>query len=41
MKHCSEIDEALFVQLIMGDDRATRATYVAGKLEYDRDGQKH
>jgi guanine deaminase len=41
MKHCSDIDEALFVQLIMGDDRATRATYVAGELRYDRDGQKH
>jgi guanine deaminase len=37
MKHCRDVDEALFIQLIMGDDRATRATYVAGELRYDRD----
>jgi guanine deaminase len=37
MSHCRDIDEALFIQLIMGDDRATRATWVAGELRYDRD----
>jgi guanine deaminase len=37
MKYCQDIQEALFIQLIMGDDRATRATWVAGELRYDRD----
>lgn len=37
MKSCRDIDEALFIQLIMGDDRATRATYVAGELRYERE----
>ncbi len=40
MKDCRDIDEALFIQLVMGDDRATRATYVAGELRYERDAQK-
>jgi guanine deaminase len=37
MKYCESIEEALFIQLILGDDRATRATYVAGELRYERD----
>lgn len=36
MKHCNDLEEALFVQMIMADDRATRAVYIAGKLAYDR-----
>ena len=39
MKYCESLEEALFVQMIMGDDRAIRATYVAGTLAYDRDAQ--
>jgi guanine deaminase len=37
MRYCESIEEALFIQLILGDDRATRATYVAGELRYARD----
>ena len=35
MRHCRNLEEALFIQMMMGDDRATRATYVAGALVYD------
>ncbi len=34
MEHCQNIEEALFVQMTMGDDRATKAVYVAGELAY-------
>jgi guanine deaminase len=37
MTHCRTLEEALFIQMTMGDDRATRATYIAGELVYDRD----
>ena len=30
------IEETMFVLTIMGDDRAVRATYIAGGLAYDR-----
>ncbi len=36
MQYVKDITEALFVQMIMGDDRAVAATYVAGKLQYQR-----
>ena len=36
MRHCDDLEEALFVQMTMADDRAVRATYVAGKLAYER-----
>jgi guanine deaminase len=36
MRSCSDIEEALFVQMTMGDDRAVLATYVAGRLAYSR-----
>lgn len=36
MNHCQDIDEALFVQMTMADDRATQAVYVGGKLAYSR-----
>ena len=29
-------EETMFVLTIMGDDRAVRATYIAGDLAYDR-----
>lgn len=34
MKYCKDIEEALFIQMILGDDRATKAVYVAGNLAY-------
>jgi guanine deaminase len=36
MRHCRDLEEALFVQMTMGDDRAVRATYVAGALAHSR-----
>jgi len=38
MRFAEDIDEALFVQLTLGDDRAVRATYVAGRLSYEQAG---
>ena len=37
MRHVADIDEALGVLLALGDDRAVRATYVNGRLAFDRD----
>ncbi|TMG81853.1 MAG: hypothetical protein E6H74_12155 [Betaproteobacteria bacterium] len=37
MRHCKDIDEALFVQMILGDERATRAVYIAGEIGWTRD----
>ncbi len=37
MKHVADLQEALFVQMTLGDDRAVRATYVAGRRVYERD----
>jgi len=36
MKHCKNIEEALFIQMTLGDDRATKAVYVAGALAYQK-----
>lgn len=36
MQHCENIEEALFIQMTMGDDRATEAVYIAGELAYSR-----
>ncbi|MDX3906418.1 MAG: guanine deaminase [Pigmentiphaga sp.] len=36
MRYCAELDERLFVLMTLGDDRAVRATYVAGRPVYDR-----
>ena len=36
--HCGSLDDLLFVLMTMGDDRAVRATYLAGHKAYDRDG---
>jgi guanine deaminase len=35
MKYCRDLEEALFVQLVLADDRAIRATYVAGRLLHE------
>ncbi len=37
MRHARDFDEVLAIQMALGDDRAIRATYVAGRLAYDRD----
>ncbi|MFB9160334.1 guanine deaminase [Chromobacterium violaceum] len=37
MKYCKDLDEALFIQMTLGDDRAIAATYVAGNKVYSRD----
>ena len=37
MRYVDGIDEALGVQMALGDDRAIRATYVHGRLAWDRD----
>ncbi len=34
---CRTLAERLFVLMMLGDDRAVRATYVAGELVYDRE----
>ena len=40
MEYVHDIDEALSVQMALGDDRAVRATYVAGRRAYDRDARE-
>ena len=37
LKAARTIDEILFVLMTIGDDRAVRATYVAGERVYDRE----
>jgi len=36
MQFVEDFEEALFVQTMLGDDRAVQATYVAGELKYSR-----
>lgn len=36
MQYCESIDDVLFTQMTLADDRAIRATYVSGKSVYDR-----
>jgi guanine deaminase len=36
MRHAADLEEALFVQMTLGDDRAVRATYVSGNPVYER-----
>jgi guanine deaminase len=38
MEHVSDLAEMLFVQMMLADDRAIRATYVAGRKLYQRSG---
>jgi guanine deaminase len=37
MRYCESIEQALFIQMMMADDRSTRATYIAGRLSYDKE----
>ena len=41
MKYCQDFEEALFIQMTMGDDRAVLATYIAGDLKYSRPEQNY
>jgi guanine deaminase len=41
MRYCKDLEEALFIQMTMGDDRAVLATYVAGRLAYSRPTQQY
>jgi guanine deaminase len=36
MRYADNLDEALFIQMTLADDRAVRATYVAGRKVYQR-----
>ena len=36
MRHCDDLAQALFVQMTLGDERAVRATYIAGELAWER-----
>ena len=36
MEFAKDFDEALFIQMTLGDDRAVQATYVAGVQRYDK-----
>jgi guanine deaminase len=38
MERAEGLVEALFVLMMLGDDRAVDATYVAGKARWRRDG---
>jgi guanine deaminase len=38
MAHARDVHDALFVQMTLGDDRAIRQTWIAGRLAHDRDG---
>jgi guanine deaminase len=37
MRSCESIEEALFIQMTLGDDRAVAATYIAGELAHRRE----
>jgi guanine deaminase len=37
MQFVKDINEALFVQMTLADDRAVRATYVAGELRHSKE----
>jgi guanine deaminase len=41
MRYCQDLEEALFIQMTLGDDRAVLATYIAGKLSYSRPKQNY
>jgi len=44
MRYCKDLEEALFIQMTMADERAVLATYIAGQLAYrrpDQTGDQH
>ncbi len=36
MKYCQSIEEALFIQMTLGDDRSINAVYISGDLAYEK-----
>ena len=36
MRACNSLEEALFIQMTLADDRAIESTYIAGSLAYRR-----
>jgi guanine deaminase len=36
MRSCRDFEEALLIQMMMADERAGQATYVAGRLAHKR-----
>jgi guanine deaminase len=40
MQFVKDFEEALFVQMTLGDDRAVQATYLAGELKYSRNEER-
>jgi len=36
MKQTDDFAEQLFIQMTLGDDRAVQATYIGGRLAYQR-----
>ena len=40
MQYAEDFEEALFIQMTLGDDRAVQATYVAGQLLYSRSHER-
>jgi len=40
MQYAKDFEEALFIQMTLGDDRAVQATYVAGQLLYSRSQER-
>jgi guanine deaminase len=41
MRYCKDFEEALFIQMTLGDDRAVQATFIAGRLAYTRPQQQY
>ena len=41
MRSCRDLEDALFVQMTLGDDRAVLATYVGGRPAYRRPARQH
>jgi len=41
MRYCHDFEEALFIQMTMGDDRAVQETYIDGQLAYRRPEQRY
>jgi len=39
MRACNSLEEALFIQMTLADDRAIESTYIAGSLAYRRAGR--
>lgn len=35
MRYAQSLEETLFIQMTLGDDRAIAATYIAGKMVYE------